>query len=62
MLYKKRIESRYTWKIYAARLMTLARIYGFWKYVTNLERGESRRYLEMFYSLHMRPLATRSKS
>jgi sucrose synthase len=37
--------------------MTLSRIYGFWKYVTNLERAETHRYLEMFYALQYRPLA-----
>jgi sucrose synthase len=37
--------------------MTLSRIYGFWKYVTNLDRDETRRYLEMFYGLQFRPLA-----
>ncbi len=37
--------------------MTLSRIYGFWKYVTDLDRDESRRYLEMFYGLQFRPLA-----
>ena len=53
----RRVESRYTWRLYAERLMTLSRIYGFWKYVTDLEREETRRYLEMFYSLQFRPLA-----
>lgn len=53
----RRIEKRYTWKNYADRMMTLGRIYGFWKYVTNLERSETRRYLEMFYALQFRPLA-----
>jgi sucrose synthase len=38
-------------------MMTLSRIYGFWKFVTNLERAETRRYLEMFYALQLRPLA-----
>jgi sucrose synthase len=38
-------------------MMTLSRIYGFWKYVTNLERAETSRYLEMFYGLQYRPLA-----
>ncbi|MGM0676949.1 MAG: sucrose synthase [Pseudomonadota bacterium] len=54
-----RVEARYTWKLYAERMMTLSRIYGFWKYVTNLERAETRRYLEMFYALQYRPLAAR---
>ena len=53
----ERVRSRYTWELYAERLMTLSRIYGFWKYVTNLERDETRRYLEMLYGLQFRPLA-----
>ena len=53
----QRVRSRYTWELYAERMMTLSRIYGFWKYVTNLERDETRRYLEMFYGLEYRPLA-----
>jgi len=54
-----RIRSRYTWELYAERMMTLSRIYGFWNYVTNLERGETRRYLEMFYGLQYRQLAAK---
>jgi sucrose synthase len=52
-----RVESRYTWKLYARRLMTLSRIYGFWKFMTDLERSEARRYLDMFYALQFRPRA-----
>lgn len=37
--------------------MTLARIYGFWKFVSDLERQETKRYLDMFYHLQFRPLA-----
>nr|AJW82918.1 sucrose synthase [Dimocarpus longan] len=53
----KRIYERYTWKIYSERLLTLAGVYGFWKYVSKLERRETRRYLEMFYTLKFRGLA-----
>ena len=53
-----RVRARYTWELYAERLMTLSRIYGFWKHVTNLERAETRRYLEMFHALQFRPLAS----
>ncbi len=53
----ERVRSRYTWAIHAERMLTLSCIYGFWKYVTNLERDETRRYLEMFYGLQYRPLA-----
>jgi sucrose synthase len=52
-----RVNSRYTWKGYAERLMTLSRVYGFWRYVTDLDRAETQRYLEMFYTLQFRPLA-----
>jgi sucrose synthase len=52
-----RVYEKYTWKLYAERMMTFARIYGFWRYVSNLERMETKRYLEMFYSLQFRPLA-----
>jgi sucrose synthase len=51
----ERVNSRYTWRLYAERLMTLGRIYGFWKYMTNLEHAESRRYLEVLYALQYRP-------
>ncbi len=53
----QRVLARYTWSLYADRMMTLSRVYGFWKHVTNMERAETRRYLEMFYKLQLRPLA-----
>jgi sucrose synthase len=52
-----RVKARYTWARYAERLMTLSRVYGFWKYMTDVERRETRRYLEMFYGLQYRPRA-----
>ena len=50
----RRVQERYTWELYGERMMTLARVYGFWKFVTNLEREETLRYLEMFYGLQYR--------
>ncbi|KAK9843685.1 hypothetical protein WJX81_002259 [Elliptochloris bilobata] len=58
----ERIRSRYTWEIYAERLMTLSRVYSFWKYVKKLDRREARRYLEMFYILRLRPLIAQMKA
>jgi len=55
----RRVDERYTWKRYAERMMTLSRVYGFWKYVTDLERTQTRRYLQMFYGLQFRPLAAK---
>ena len=53
----ERVASHYTWELYADRLLRLARIYGFWKYFSNIEREEVRRYLEMLYFLAFRPMA-----
>jgi len=53
----QRVEERYNWPLYANTLLKLSRIYGFWKYITSLEREETRRYLEMFYGLMFRPRA-----
>lgn len=52
-----RVESRYTWQLHARRLMTLARVYGFWRYVNDLERAETDRYLQSLYNLALRPRA-----
>ena len=52
-----RVESRYTWKRYADRLMTLSCMYGFWKDVSNLQREETRTYIEIIHALQFRRLA-----
>lgn len=53
----ERVAQRYNWPLYASTLLKLSRIYGFWRYITRLEREETRRYLEMFFGLMYRPLA-----
>jgi len=53
----ERTLERYNWPLYASKLLKLSRIYGFWKYITSLERHETTRYLEMLYALQYRPLA-----
>jgi len=50
----KRVMEKYNWKLHARKLLALSRIYGFWKYITNIEREETRRYLDMFYGLMLR--------
>jgi len=52
----ERIQSRYTWGIYAARLLSLCQVYSFWKHVTTLSRQDTKRYLESLYILLMRRL------
>jgi sucrose synthase len=53
----ERIQSSYTWELYASKLLSLSRIYGFWRFISQMERQETRRYLEMFFGLVYRPLA-----
>jgi sucrose synthase len=53
----ERVAQRYNWALYASTLLKLSRIYGFWRYISSLERDETRRYLEMFYGLLLRPLS-----
>ncbi len=55
----QRVDERYNWRLYASTLLKLSRIYGFWRYISSLERDETRRYLEMFYGLLLRPLSKR---
>jgi len=57
----KRVEERYTWKLNVKKLLTLARVYGFWHYVTNLEKEETSRYIDMFYGLMHRKLVSESE-
>jgi sucrose synthase len=37
--------------------MTFSRIYGFWKFVSGLERQDTVRYLQTLYHLLLRPRA-----
>jgi sucrose synthase len=52
-----RVAARYTWRRYAERIMTFSRIYGFWKFVSGLERQDTVRYLQTLYHLLLRPRA-----
>lgn len=52
-----RVAARYTWRRYAERIMTFSRIYGFWKFVSGLERQETGRYLQTLDHLLLKPRA-----
>lgn len=58
----ERVEQAYTWELYAKRLLSLTRIYGFWKHISNIEREETKRYLQMYYGLMFRPMADKIKA
>ncbi|KAG1674815.1 hypothetical protein FOA52_015202 [Chlamydomonas sp. UWO 241] len=57
-----RVESRYTWSIYASRMLTLTNIYSFWRMATNLERQEAKQHLDVLYNLLLRPMMYRVPS
>ncbi|NEQ67136.1 MAG: sucrose synthase [Symploca sp. SIO1B1] len=53
----ERVYSTYTWKIHTTRLLSLARIYGFWNYVSKEKREDMLRYLETLFYLIYKPRA-----
>lgn len=59
---RDRIKSRYTWDIYASRLVSLCHVYSFWGKVTSLERREAKRYLESIYILLFRKLVEKMRA
>ncbi|MGA1264369.1 MAG: sucrose synthase [Prochlorothrix sp.] len=54
-----RVYSTYTWKIHSARLVSLAKIYGFWNYTSKENREDLMRYIEMLFYLLYKPRAQR---
>ncbi len=53
----RRIDSTFNWKQYADNLLSLAKIYGFWKYTSNIEMTEMNAYLDIIYHLLYKPRA-----
>jgi sucrose synthase len=52
-----RVYSHYTWKIHTTRLLSLARIYGFWNHTSKENREELLRYSETLFHLLFKPRA-----
>ncbi|MBE9047484.1 sucrose synthase [Pleurocapsales cyanobacterium LEGE 10410] len=53
----ERVYSTYTWKIHTTRLLSLARIYGFWNYSSQEHREDLLRYIEALFYLIYKPRA-----
>jgi len=47
----KRVDTAYNWELYAKSLLSFAKIYGFWRYTTNIEMEEMNAYLDVIYHL-----------
>jgi sucrose synthase len=52
-----RVYSTYTWKIHTTKLLSLARIYGFWNFTSQENREDMLRYIEALFYLIYRPRA-----
>ena len=52
-----RVYSTYTWKIHTTRLLSLARIYGFWNFTSKENREDLMRYTESLFYLLFKPRA-----
>lgn len=52
-----RVYSTYTWRIHTTRLLSLAKIYGFWNYSSQENREDILRYIESLFYLLYRPRA-----
>ncbi|CAL5202795.1 unnamed protein product [Lathyrus oleraceus] len=54
----QRINERYTWKIYANKLLNMGSIYTFWRTVNNDPKKAKQRYIWMFYNLMFKNLVS----
>lgn len=53
----ERVYSTYTWKIHTTKLLSLARIYGFWNFTSQENREDLWRYIEALFYLIYKPRA-----
>lgn len=52
-----RVDTTYNWELHARKLLSLAKIYGFWNYSTNIETTEMNAYLDIIYHTIYKPRA-----
>jgi sucrose synthase len=53
----ERVYSSYTWKIHTTKLLSLAKIYGFWNFTSQENREDLLRYIEALFYLIYKPKA-----
>ena len=53
----KRVDTTYNWELHSHKLLSLAKIYGFWNYSTNIEMTEMNSYLDIIYHTLYKPRA-----
>ncbi len=53
----ERVEERYNWPLYTEKLLSQSKIYGFWKYSTDMENKGMEAYLDLLYHTVYKPRA-----
>lgn len=53
----KRVEEKYNWPLYTEKLLSQSKIYGFWKYSTDMENKGMETYLDLLYHTVFTPRA-----
>ena len=53
----KRVNEVYNWKLYSDSLLSLSKLYGFWRYAYDLENEAMKSYLELIYYTLFKPRA-----
>ncbi len=53
----QRVLERYTWDLHAGELIKLAKIYGFWNFVSMENSRPQKQYIDTLYQLLYRPMA-----
>ncbi|OKH54287.1 sucrose synthase [Calothrix sp. HK-06] len=53
----ERVYTAYTWKIHTTKLLSLARTYGFWNFISKENREDLLRYIEALFYLIYKPRA-----
>lgn len=53
----KRVQEKYNWPLYTKKLLSQAKIYGFWKYSTDMENKGMEAYLDLLFHTVYKPRA-----
>lgn len=53
----KRVKEKYNWPLYTEKLLSQSKIYGFWKYSTDMENKGMETYLDLLYHTVFTPRA-----
>lgn len=53
----ERVEERYNWPLYTEKLLSQSKIYGFWKYSTDMKNKGMEAYLDLLYHTVYKPRA-----